>query len=352
MLGGFRIPGGVSAGGGCRLYEARDGAVALNLSRPSDRELLPALFEAHTLADDDEQAIAAHVARRQAQPLVARGRMMGLAIAAECEDSPPGPACTTLAEGRPVAPPSVRPKVLDLSALWAGPLAAHLLWLAGAEVTKVESRTRPDAMRDGDDALFALLNQGKASVVLDFRAPDDRRALLALIAQADIIIEAARPRALAQLGIEADALVRAKPGQVWVTITGHGAQGEAADWIGFGDDCGVAAGLSAVLRTASGQGGFVGDAIADPLTGIQAARVAWDAWSAGRGGRLGLSMRGVAAQALTEARAADPVGLDAELKAWSEAAGRPFPVVPRRAAQPLPAWGSDTAACLAGLAPC
>ena len=352
MLGGFAIPGGVSAGGGCRLYDTHDGAVALNLSRPADQELLPALFESETLDAHDEQAIAAHIARCETHTLVTRGRLMGLAIAAEREDSAPGPACSTLVESAPVEPRLGAPKVLDLSALWAGPLSAHLLWLTGAEVIKVESRARPDAMRDGDDALFALINQGKASVALDFRAPDGHRALLALIAQADIVIEAARPRALAQLGIDADALVRAKPGQVWVTITGHGAVGPAADWIGFGDDCGVAAGLSAALRTASGRGGFVGDAIADPLTGIQAATVAWHAWRSGRGGRFGLSMRGVAAQALAEAQAADPLGLDAELRAWSNAAGQPFPTVPRRAAIPLPAWGADTAACLAGLPPC
>lgn len=352
MLGGFRIPGGVSAGGGCRLYDTLDGAVALNLARPADRELLPALFETDLPDDGDDQMIAALIARCEAEPLVARGRAMGLAISAEREDSLPGPAFTTLVEGGPAPSRPIRPKVLDLSALWAGPLAGHLLWLAGAEVTKVESRTRPDAMRDGDAGLFALLNQGKASVALDFHALDDRRALLALIAQSDIVIEAARPRALMQLGIDADVLVRAKPGRVWMTITGHGATGEAADWIGFGDDCAVAAGLSGALRAASGRAGFVGDAIADPLTGIQAAKVAWDAWRTGRGGRFGLSMRGVAAQALAEARAADPLGLDAALKAWSDAAGRPFPTVRRRSALPLPAWGADTTSCLASLAPC
>ena len=352
MLGGFRIPGEVSAGGGCRLYAARDGAVALNLARASDRELLPALFETDAFDTEDAAAIAAQIARFDAGPLVARGRLMGLAIAAEREDGPPGPTCVTLVESAPTTAPTRPPKVLDLSALWAGPLAGHLLWLAGAQVTKVESLTRPDAMRDGDDALFALLNQGKASVALDFRSPDGRRALLALIAQADIVIEAARPRALAQLGIDAETLLRAKPGQVWVTITGHGAEGSAADWVGFGDDCAVAAGLSAALRAASGRAGFVGDALADPLTGVAAAKTAWEAWRTGRGGRFGLSMRGVAAQALAEARAADPVALDAELKAWSDAAGRPFPAVRRRSALALPAWGADTVACLASLPPC
>ena len=352
MLGGFRIPGQVSAGGGCCLYEARDGALALNLARPADRELLPALFEADAFDIHDDQVIAARIATGDAAPLVARGRLMGLAIAAEREEGPPGPACATLVETPPTTPPTGRPKVLDLSALWAGPLAGHLLWLAGAEVIKVESRTRPDSLRDGDDALFALLNQGKASVALDFRAPDDHRALLALIAQADIVIEAARPRALLQLGIDTSALVRAKPGQVWVTITGHGAEGRAADWIGFGDDCGVAAGLSAALRAASGRGGFVGDAIADPLTGIRTASVAWEAWRTGCGGRFGLSMRGVATEALAEARAADPEGLAVGLKAWGDAAGQPFPAVRRRSALALPAWDADTAACLASRPPC
>ncbi|WP_425999759.1 CoA transferase [Caulobacter sp. DWR1-3-2b1] len=349
MLGGFMIPGRISAGGGCRLYDARDGAVALNLARAADRELLPALFETDALDIADEQAVAAQIAISDAMPLVARGRLMGLAIAAEREDTPPGPSCVTLVEGAPATPSARRPKVLDLSALWAGPLAGHLLWLAGAEVIKVESHTRPDAMRDGDCALFGLLNQGKASVALDFRAPDDRRALLALIAQSDIVIEAARPRALAQLGIDAGELVRAKPGLVWITITGHGADDPAADWVGFGDDCGVAAGLSVALRAASGRSGFVGDAIADPLTGIMAARVAWDAWRTGRGGRFGLSMRGVAAKALAEA---EPSDLAVELKAWSQAEGRPFQPVCKRRATVLPAWGADTASYLARLPPC
>ena len=43
------------------------------------------------------------------------------------------------------------------------------------------------------------------------------------------------------------------PGLVWITITAHGVQGEAANWIGFGDDCGVAAGLSAALHAATGR---------------------------------------------------------------------------------------------------
>jgi len=354
MLAGMAIPGRISAGGGCRLFEAVGDGIALNLARADDRELLPALLKTDTLDTNDDQAIAACIARSDAALLVARGRSMGLAMALEhealpCCDNP----CVELVTGvAAVGPVRRAPRVLDLSALWAGPLAGHLLWLAGAEVVKVESRTRPDAMREGERAFYALLNQGKASVVLDFADASDRQALLSLIAASDIVIEAARPRALAQLGIDAARIVRTTPGLVWVTITGHGAAGEAADWVGFGDDCGVAGGLSAALRAASGRSGFVGDAIADPLAGITAALAAWEAWSSRRGGRFGVAMSHVIACCLTRAHATDPAALDASLRAWSAAAGMPFPLVSRRPIGAVRTFGEDTHARLAQVARC
>jgi hypothetical protein len=354
MLASRRIPGRISAGGGCRLYEALDGTVALNLARAADRELLAALFHTEDLDGFDDRAIAACIARSHAAPLVDRGRSMGLAMASERECAPAvATLCTLLVDAPPTAAVGrSAPKVLDLSALWAGPLAAHLLWLAGANVVKVESRTRPDAMREGDPAFHALLNQGKASVVLDFADSDDRRALTALIAASDIVIEAARPRALAQLGVDAEHCVRSSPGLVWVSITGHGAEGESAGWVGFGDDCGVAGGLSAALRAATGRSGFVGDAIADPLTGISAALVAWDAWKSGRGGRFGVALSGVVAHYLAAARAQDPTAMERELKLWSAAEGQPFGAVRRRRTAALANFGEDTRAQLVRVAPC
>jgi hypothetical protein len=359
MLAHWLIPGLVSAGGGARLFDAIGDAVALNLSRPEDRALLPALFETDDLDASDDEAIGACIRRRDAEALVARGRSMGLAVAREHEKRLwPALAGVKLADGsyghgsspggRPA--PAVaqnRPRVLDLSALWAGPLAAHLLWLAGADVVKVESRTRPDGMRNGDRTFYALLNQGKDSVVLDFNETSDRQALAGLIAASDIVIEASRPRALAQLGIDARRMVATTPGLVWITITGHGAQGEAADWIGFGDDCGVAAGLSAALCAATGRSGFVGDAIADPLTGIAAALLAWRSWKSGRGGRFGLALSEVTAHCLALARAQDPAALSKQLTEWAAAAGSPFPRVQQRPVGAIAAFGAHTGARLA-----
>jgi hypothetical protein len=342
-LNGFLMPGTVSAGGGCRLLCARDGWIALNLARPDDRELLPALFGEDGLEGADDAAVEACVAKAESLPLVARGREMGMAIAA-LDEPTPGPAWQIAITGTQRSEAFIRPPlVIDLSALWAGPLAAHLLSLAGAEVVKVESAARPDSMREGDPRLFARINQGKASVALDFRQDADRRRLIALLSRADIVIEAARPRALLQRGIDADEIVRANPGLVWMTITGHGVAGDAADWVGFGDDCGVAGGLSAALLAASGRMGFVGDAIADPLTGILTARLAWERWKSGAGARIIVSMSGTVASAIAEERARGSPAFDDALNAWAEAEGTPFPSVPTRAAGTVRPFGADTA---------
>lgn len=329
MLASMRIPGRVSAGGGCRLFDAVDDTIALNLSRPADRELLPALFEIDAV---DDQTIAGLVSRCHTDSLVMRGRSMGLAISAEHETRVvPSNTCVQLVRGCPAnVSRRSRPRVVDLSALWAGPLASHLLWLAGAEVIKVESRKRPDAMRNGDSQFYSLLNQGKSSVVVDLADHNDRQALHALIATADIVIEASRPRALAQLGFDAAEIVTRTPGLVWITITGHGATDEPANWVGFGDDCSVAAGLSAALRAVTERTGFVGDAIGDPLTGIFAADAAWRAWTSGLGGRIGIALSGVVACCLARCRERDPELLNEHLQNWSASIGRPFPAVQRR----------------------
>ena len=330
-INGFTIPGRRSAGRKCHLLAARNGWVALNLARESDRELLPALFGAKLDDGDDLGEIAELVFECDAAALVARGREMGLAIARTGEPllSPP---LVRLADTPITAKSSGTPLVVDLSALWAGPLCSHLLQIAGAEVVKVESISRPDAMRNGDPGFFALLNGGKSSLAVDIGQADGRASLLQLIARADIVIEAARPRALLQMGVDAVKLVASKPGLTWITITGHGAHGDQANWVGFGDDCGVAAGLSSAMLAAGVGAGFVGDAIADPLTGLVAARTAWNAWKNGNGGRIGLSMSAVAAMALAEEQAQNREQVAADLKAWAAAAGRPFPKFQTRAA--------------------
>ena len=350
---GYTINGRTSAGlGGSRLMATRDGGwFALTLLRTEDRELLPALFGRDGFDMFDAHAIAREVSRHDCAELVARGRLLGLPVAS-ADECPGAAPVDVLIEGpRRVRAPGHRPVVIDLSAIWAGPLIGHLLWLAGADVTKVESLTRPDLIRRDDPVTFALINQGKASVVIDFHDAAQKAVLIERLRGADVVIESSRVRALRQLGIDAGALVAETPGLIWLSVTGHGARGEAAEWAGIGNDCGVAAGLARALGEACGEVGYVGDAIADPLTGITGARAAWRALADGRGCRIGLAMSAITARALAEERAFDAALLDAELRDWGAAVGGPFPRVPQRAMiAPARALGADNAAW--GLPPC
>ena len=293
-LRGLGRRGRTAPGGVCRLLRARDGWVAVNLARPDDAELLPAWFENAAPA-----ALECEVGARTVATLVERARLLGLAVAPAAspdrrDATPPHRVQVRGRAGPPRHAGSLR--VLDLSSLWAGPLAGQLLALAGAEVVKVECRTRPDGARRGSRAFHDLLNAPKASVALDFRAPQDRVLLRGLLRAADVVIESARPRALRQLGIDAEACVR-EQGSVWVSITGHGRADPEAHWVAFGDDAAAAAGLCAAAGDADGPL-FCGDAIADPLAGLHAAVAALEAARSGTGALLDVSLRGVVAHVL------------------------------------------------------
>lgn len=353
--GGYIIAGKTSAGlGGSRLMPTRDGGwFALTLIRDVDRELLPALFGDAAINVRDWDAIAAAAARHDCADLVAIGRALGLPVAS-ADETPASPAIEVMLRGeRRELPAAHRPLVVDLSAIWAGPLAGHLLWQAGMEVVKVESLTRPDLIRRDDPATFDRINQGKASLLVDFASEAQKAALVALIHRADVVIESSRPRALLHLGIDAEALVRETPGLVWLSVTGHGARREAANWVGIGNDCGVAGGLSRAMADLTGDVGYVGDAIADPLTGITAAREGLAAYRSGVAQRIGLSMSAITAMALAEERSHDRAAIEGELRAWGSAVGRPFPHVAQRALQaPVRPIGADTARYLGEFAPC
>jgi hypothetical protein len=347
-------------GGACCLLETADGELAVNLPRDSDWQLLPAWLETDAFDSAGWVGVADVLRDKPTNGLVERARLLGLAVAAVAEPAampPPFLRCRgePLPDAVLVAAEMMRPpRVVDLSSLWAGPLCSHLLQRCGAEVIKVESRERPDGAREGNRDFFDLLNQGKRSVVLDFRSADGRAMLRRLIDSADIVIEASRPRALAQLGIDAAAVLRRRPALTWISLTGYGREEPQGNWIAFGDDAGVAAGLAAVMRTATGTAQFAGDAIADPLSGIHAALAAWRSWQVGGGRLIALALADVAAASLAEE--IDAGGRDAVHRQfadwWAAVRGRRLdPAGNRRLiGSATPALGADTDAVLGALA--
>jgi hypothetical protein len=280
------IPDRISAGGATRLFSAADGWCALTLSRPDDVALVPALLEADAVSADLWTAIEAWATGLTTADVAARARLLGLPVAVLGETAAAPPRVTTLGASRETQLSGVL--VADLSSMWAGPLCGQLLARAGATVVKVESRTRPDGTRAAP-AFFHWMNSGKLAYAVDFNNPTELAALLGV---ADVVIEGSRPAALIRRGLGPHT-VTPRAGRVWLRITGHGAEGDCADWVAFGDDAAVSGGL---VGYRSGAPVFSGDAIADPLTGLHAARAVVDSLSRGGGELIEFAMAAVAAE--------------------------------------------------------
>jgi hypothetical protein len=329
---------------------ARDGWLAVTLARPDDIAALPAWLErpASSLRGDPWSALEAELAGRSGTELVARAELLGLPVAHAAEPPAAAPEPVRAVAGGPRRERAAHPAplVVDLSALWAGPLCAQLLAAAGARVVKVESRVRPDGARGGNAVFFDLLNAGKRSVAVDLSREADRAALRRLIGRADAVIESARPRALRAFGLDAEPLVRATAGLVWVSITGHGRD---SDRVAFGDDAASAGGLAALAGRGDGGPLFCADAVADPLAGLHAAAATLEAWEDGGAVLLDVSLARVAAHAA--AGAGPPCGRVRRRSTGFEleVEGARVPVAPPRARAPVGRarpLGADTRAVL------
>jgi hypothetical protein len=277
----------ISAGGATHLMQSRDGWCALTLSRPDDVDAVPALLQADSVGHDPWVQVQRWVAERDASDVTDRGRLLGLPVAALGETPAEPPRIYPFGAATTARGPSGL-LVADLSAMWAGPLCGQLLARAGATVVKVESAARPDGARAGPSVFFDWMNSGKLSYMVDF---DEPSGLQALLAAADVVIESSRPEALTRRGL-GPVSVAGRDGRVWLRITGHGTAGERANWVAFGDDAAVSGGLVCGGDDAPV---FCGDAIADPLTGLEAAVAVAQSLCRGGGELIEVSMSAVAA---------------------------------------------------------
>ena len=268
-LAGFARQGQVSPGGLTRLLPTADGWCAVTVSRIADVECVPAIVG--VLGLDALALLHQPSGRRSGLAAVRAAAWSALTIAAGSRSATevaeaaqllgvPAGALPLTPEPAPwppwratrIAPPAATPAaaasasldsavVVDLSAMWAGPLCARLLGLAGARVIKIESPDHPDGARSGNQRFYDWLHAGHKSAAFPFRTDSVSAALTSLLARADVVIESSRPRALAGLGV-APGMIPHKPGQVWLSITGHGR--DEPDRVAFGDDAAIAGGLT------------------------------------------------------------------------------------------------------------
>lgn len=203
-------------------------------------------------------------------------------------------------------------RVLDLTHVWAGPLAVRVLADLGAEVVKVEApygrgprdpRESPIAgwlggERGSDpwnrNAVFVKLMRNRRSLCLDLKTPDGRATFLELVGQADVVIENFSARAMPSLGLDYETLRRANPRIVYVTLPGFGTHGPYRDRVAFGPTVEPLSGLTSVLGYGPDEPRCTAMALMDPIAALSAASAVLAALrrraANGRGARVELSL--------------------------------------------------------------
>ena len=124
-------------------------------------------------------------------------------------------------------------KVLDLTSMVSGPVAAMMLADQGADVIKVEPTSGEQMRHIGPTvnkvtAAFFSCNRGKRSIGVDLKSEDGKKILLDLVADADVLIQNFRPGAMERMGFGEPVLREINPRLIYVSISGFGEEGPYA----------------------------------------------------------------------------------------------------------------------------
>ena len=163
--------------------------------------------------------------------------------------------------------------VVDFSRVMAGPYATVLLADLGARVIKVEPRDGDDYRHVGpwlgqDSALFATVNRGKESIVLDLKDEADLAFALRLADHADVVVENFRPGVADKLGIGAEALTARNPRLVYASISGFGQTGPMRAQPAYDIIVQALTGLMSITGDPAGPPTLVGESIGDLAAGL------------------------------------------------------------------------------------
>ncbi len=125
-------------------------------------------------------------------------------------------------------------KIIDMSAVIAGPMATQILADQGAAVIKIENPGLGDMARylgpqsGGMGAMFAAVNRNKRSIALNLKSAQGKAVFLDLVKTADVVVENYRPGAMERMGLTYDTLRPLNPGLIYVAMSGFGQSGPYA----------------------------------------------------------------------------------------------------------------------------
>ncbi len=180
-------------------------------------------------------------------------------------------------------------RVLDLSRVLAGPLAAQILADLGADVLKIERPGRGDDSREwapphmtpepraplDASVYFWTCNRGKRSVEIDIATSAGRAAVTRLAAEADVLIENFKVGTLARCGLDYRTLAAVNPRLIYCSITGFGQTGPYRERPGYDTIVQALGGLMSITGNPDDEPGGgprkCGVAVADQMTALYSA---------------------------------------------------------------------------------
>ena len=140
---------------------------------------------------------------------------------------------------------------------WQGPISAMVFADFGADVIKIE-HPDGDALRkmghakDGHGLWWKVTNRNKRTIVLDLHDEDGKEAFLALVKDADVLIENFRTGTLEKWGLGWDVLSKLNPRLVMLRVTGFGQTGPYRFRPGYGTVAEAFSGFAHITGEADG----------------------------------------------------------------------------------------------------
>jgi crotonobetainyl-CoA:carnitine CoA-transferase CaiB-like acyl-CoA transferase len=167
-------------------------------------------------------------------------------------------------------------RVIDITSIVLGPYGAQLLGDMGADVIKVEAPPIGDTFRyvgqnrsPGMGGPFLNANRNKRSICLDLKQQAGKDALRRLIGGADVLVHNMRPKAIARLGFDYDAVAAIQPEIVYCGCYGFSQAGPYADKPAFDDLIQAASGIADLFgRTVDGEPRYTPTVLVDKLCGL------------------------------------------------------------------------------------
>ncbi len=182
-------------------------------------------------------------------------------------------------------------RVLDLTRVWAGPVAARVLADLGAEVISIVAASMMVDVPIPEEVIklvgtfpdnepgerpwnrHSMQNdfaRNKLGITLDLSTDAGLDIFKRLVKISDVVLENFSPRVMPNFGLDYDSLTKINPGIILCSMPGYGDDGPYRDYISFGTNLYPFCGFSSLVGYPGGQPTMAGNAYPDPVASLNA----------------------------------------------------------------------------------